>query len=57
MDYMKLYFTKKKLFAKTFNGLKTLTAFTKGSILDAWQNSEYSYVFHSRNVNFFSKGP
>ena len=57
MDYMKLYFTKKKLFAKTFNGLKTLTAFTKGSILDAWQNSEYLYVFHSRNVNFFSKGP
>ena len=29
--------------AKRINGLKPLTIFAKGSILDVWQGSEYAY--------------
>ena len=34
--------SKTELFAKIANGWKLLTIFTKGSILDDWQRSEYA---------------
>ena len=33
-----------ELFAKMVNGLKLLTVFTKSSILDVWQGSEYDSI-------------
>ena len=36
--------SKMKRFAKIFNSFEPLTIFTKHSILDIWQVSEYAYV-------------